>query len=306
MRLVNFLNDGRGCVGIRKGEMVVDLRRAAPDLPVTMNELLAAGADALRRAAHAADGVPADAMLPAAGLRLLPPSDRPGKVVCVGSNYIEHVREGAEFLGHDVAKEERAATEFPPVFLRGPSSLLAHEAPMIRPLSSEQLDFECELAVIIGRTGKHISKDDALDHVAGYSIFNDGSIRDAQLRTSQWTLGKNYDATGGFGPDLVTPDELPRGAAGLRIQTRLNGRIMQDANTADMIFPVDQSIAIISATMTLEPGDVIIMGTCAGVGLTRNPPVFMKDGDVCEVEIEGIGILSNPIKDEVIGAATTH
>jgi 2-keto-4-pentenoate hydratase/2-oxohepta-3-ene-1,7-dioic acid hydratase in catechol pathway len=182
--------------------------------------------------------------------------------------------------------------------MRSVMSLVPHGAPIVRPECSEKLDYEAELMVVIGRGGRHIPKETALEHVAGYSCFNDGSIRDYQRKSTQWTMGKNFDATGGFGPWLVTADELPPGARGLRIQSRLNGTVMQDSNTDRMIFDVATTIAILSEGMTLEPGDLIAMGTPSGVGYPRKPPVFMKPGDVVEIEIEGIGVLRNPIVAE--------
>lgn len=213
--------------------------------------------------------------------------DRPGKIVCLGLNYAEHAREG----GYDVP-------DYPAMFLRAPTSMIAAEAPMILPKCSVTFDYEAELMVIIGKGGRHITQADALNHVFGYSIFNDGSVRDYQRKTHQWTAGKNFDGTGAVGPYVVTPDEVPAGASGLQISTRLNGRVMQDSNTADMIFPVARTIAIVSEIMTLEPGDMIAFGTPPGVGHARKPPVWMKAGDVVEVEIEGIGICRNPIVAE--------
>ena len=167
------------------------------------------------------------------------------------------------------------------------------------PKVSSKFDYEAELAVVIGtRVPRHVAKGDALKHVFGYSCFNDMSVRDYQKRTGQWTIGKNFDASGGFGPLLVTADELPPGAVGLHIESRLNGTVMQSANTADMIFPVDETIVLLAECMTLEPGDVIVMGTPAGVGQARTPPVWMKAGDVIEIEIERVGILRNPIASE--------
>ena len=160
---------------------------------------------------------------------------------------------------------------------------------------SDKLDYEGELVAVIGRGGRDIAKERALDHVAGYSIFNDGSVRDYQLRTPQWTVGKNFDGTGAFGPYFVTADQLPKGAAGLSLQTRLNGTVMQSTSTSDMVFDVATLVSLLSVAMTLEPGDVIVTGTPAGVGGARKPPVFMKPGDICEVEIEGIGVLRNAI-----------
>jgi 2-keto-4-pentenoate hydratase/2-oxohepta-3-ene-1,7-dioic acid hydratase in catechol pathway len=188
--------------------------------------------------------------------------------------------------------------DYPTLFARFSSSLVAHEVPIIRPSESERLDYEGELVAVIGKTGRRIAKADALEHVAGYSIFNDASIRDFQLRTPQWTMGKNFDGTGAFGPVIVTADELPAGASGLEIETRLNGQVMQRASTDDLIFDVATLVSLISVGITLEPLDLIVTGTPSGVGAVRNPPVFMKAGDVCEVEIERIGVLRNKIADD--------
>jgi 2-keto-4-pentenoate hydratase/2-oxohepta-3-ene-1,7-dioic acid hydratase in catechol pathway len=176
--------------------------------------------------------------------------------------------------------------------------MTAHLSPIVRPKVSDKLDYEAELAFIVGKKARHLTLDNALDCVAGYSIFNDGSIRDYQRKTTQWTIGKNFDRTGAFGPWLVTPDELPLGCHGLNIQSRLNGQVMQNANTKDFLWGVAETIVLISECMTLEPGDVVITGTPAGVGYARTPPVFMKPGDICEIEIESIGVLRNTITDE--------
>lgn len=213
--------------------------------------------------------------------------DRPGKIICMGLNYADHAKEG----GH-------ARPDYPSFFMRGPRSLTAHQSPIIRPKVSTKLDYEAELAFVIGKQARHCTLENALEHLAGYSIFNDGSVRDYQRKSTQWTIGKNFDQTGAFGPWLVTPDELPQGATGLQIQSRLNGQIMQNANTKDFLWGVAETMVLITECMTLEPGDVVITGTPAGVGYARTPPVFMKPGDICEVEIEGIGILSNTIADE--------
>jgi acylpyruvate hydrolase len=189
--------------------------------------------------------------------------------------------------------------DYPTIFMRGASSLVAHNQAIVRPIISDKLDFEAELVVVIGKCVRHATKENALDAVFAYSCFNDGTLRDYQKRTVQWTVGKNFDKTGGFGPMLVTPDELPLGAAGLTIQSRLNGQVMQSDNTRNMMFQVADTIATITAAITLEPGDMIVMGTPSGVGYARKPPVFMKAGDVIEIEIEGIGTLRNPIIDEV-------
>jgi acylpyruvate hydrolase len=220
-------------------------------------------------------------------VRILPPIPKPPKIVCVGLNYDDHLAESG--LKKPV---------YPEIFARFATSLIAHHEPIRRPPESSALDYEAELAVVIGRRGRRIQPDRALDHVAGYSLFNDATIRDYQLRTPQWTMGKNFDATGAFGPWLVTPDAVPPGANRLRIQGRLNGKVMQDANTGQLIFGVAALIEMISVAMSLEPGDVIITGTPGGVGVARKPPVFMQAGDVFEVEIEGMGVLSNPVQDE--------
>ena len=212
---------------------------------------------------------------------------RPGKIVCLGLNYAEHAREGGY-----------AVPDYPAMFLRAATSMIAAEAPMILPNASVTFDYEAELMVIIGKGGRHIAAENALEHVFGYSTFNDGSVREYQRKTHQWTAGKNFDGTGAVGPYVVTPDEVPAGAAGLQISTRLNGRVLQNSNTSDMIFPVARTIAIVSEIMTLEPGDMIAFGTPPGVGHARDPQVWMKAGDVVEVEIEGIGICRNPIVAE--------
>lgn len=221
-------------------------------------------------------------------VRLLPLLPRPPKIICVGLNYLDHAAESPY----------KDLPQYPTFFARFSTSLVSHGQPMIRPTLSEQFDFEGELVAVIGKEGRHIPKERALDHVLGYSIFNEGSVRDYQFKSPQWTVGKNFDGTGAFGPVLVTADELPPGAAGLRIETRLNGEKMQSANTKDLIYPVADLVSIASESMTLEPGDVIVTGTPAGIGWARKPPIFMRPGDVCEVEIEQVGVLRNPIKDE--------
>jgi len=285
MRLIAFLDDQeQPALGVRTdGERLLDLTAAGA--PATLDEVLRAGETgfaALRQAIERST-----VRRPLAGLRWLPPVQQPPKAFAIGLNYIDHAAESK----FDVPK-------FPVVFQRYSSSWVAHEQPLVRPRVSTQFDYEAELVAVIGKGGRYIAREHALEHVAGYSIFNDGSIRDYQLRTNQWTLGKNFDASGAFGPEFVTADELPAGASGLRIQCRLNGKIMQDANTRDMIFDVATLVAACSEAMALQPGDIIITGTPSGVGLARKPPVWMKPGDSCEVEIERIGVLRNGIMDE--------
>lgn len=221
-------------------------------------------------------------------VQLLPPVPAPSKIICVGLNYADHTKESP----YD-------QPDYPTLFSRYSTSLTAHGAPIVRPLCSDSLDFEGELAVVIGKSGKHITKAHALEHVFGYSVFNDGSVREYQFKSPQWTVGKTFDATGGFGPCVVTADELPAGAKNLQLETRLNGEVVQSATTSDMLFDVATLIEVITEAITLEPGDVIVAGTPAGIGWARKPKLLMRHGDVCEVSIQGIGTLRNPIVDEV-------
>jgi 2-keto-4-pentenoate hydratase/2-oxohepta-3-ene-1,7-dioic acid hydratase in catechol pathway len=289
MRLFSYDNQGRAAIGVVKSTDAtefVDLGAAGAAHADDMTALLAAPG-ALAAAKTAADRAGANAVRPLARIKYLPVVPRPSKILCLGLNYAEHAKEG----GH-------ARPEYPSIFMRGATSLIGHGQPIVRPRVSDKLDYEAELALIVGKPARHLTRANALDCLAGYTCFNDASIRDYQRKTNQWTIGKNFDGTGPFGPWLVTPDELPAGCAGLRIQSRLNGRIMQDANTHDLLWDVVETLVLITECLTLEPGDVIITGTPAGVGYARNPPVFMAPGDSCEVEIEGVGILSNPIADE--------
>ncbi|MEI9922422.1 MAG: fumarylacetoacetate hydrolase family protein [Bradyrhizobium sp.] len=235
----------------------------------------------------AKDAIAKEAVVDPATLKFLPPMATIGKIICVGLNYADHA-----------AESPYEKPKFPVYFLRTEEGVIGHGAPIVRPQISEHLDFEGEMVAVIGKAGRRISMDHALDHVVAYSVFNDGSIRDWQFKGPQWTLGKNFDNTGPFGPFLVSADEVPAGGLGLRITTRLNGQVVQDANTNDLIFQVPELIARVSEAMTLRPGDVLVTGTPAGVGFARKPPLFMRDGDVCEVEVEGIGLLSNRIVDE--------
>ncbi|MGI9488298.1 MAG: fumarylacetoacetate hydrolase family protein [Geminicoccaceae bacterium] len=287
MRLMVGQSGGGTAVYGAVGSQAINLTARDPALGTDLGAIIKAGSKGLAHITALLSDV--DGALALEGVKPALPLRSSGKVICLGLNYIDHAKEG----GYDVP-------DYPALFMRAMTSMIPAEAPIIRPHCSERLDYEAELMVIIGKGGRHITKADALDHVFGYTLFNDASIRDYQRKTHQWTPGKNFDGTGPVGPVVVTPDELPPGAAGLRIQSRLNGEIMQDGNTDDMIFPVDQTIATLSEVMTLEPGDMIAMGTPPGVGHARRPPVWMKAGDVVEIEIEGIGVLRNPIADEVM------
>ena len=212
------------------------------------------------------------------------PFKRADKILCVGLNYAEHA-----------AESKMEVPSFPTVFTRFNSNLIADGADMVRPTASDKFDYEGEMVAVIGKAGRAISLENALDHVAGYTIFNDGSIRDYQLQTTQWIIGKNFDNTGAMGSVFVTADELPSGAKGLKLTTKLNGQEMQNASTDDLIFSVADLVSKLSIGMELLPGDLIVTGTPSGVGAARDPQVFMKPGDVCEIEIEKIGILRNQI-----------
>ncbi len=220
-------------------------------------------------------------------IEFLPPVPAPGKIICVGLNYLDHTKE---------SKFEQPA--YPTLFLRVASSFVGHGQPIVRPLCSQQFDYEGELVAFIGKGGKHIRKASALDHVAGYSVSNEGSVRDYQFKSPQWTVGKNFDRSGSIGPEFVSADEVPAGGAGLRLQTRVNGETVQSADTSDMVFDTATVVSLVSEAMALEPGDVLVMGTPSGVGLARDPQLFLHEGDVVEVEVEGVGLLRNRVVDE--------
>jgi len=284
MKLVTLSHAGAEAVGAVEQQDVVVL--PPPPSGHGLVGWLQQPAQQLAQAAAQARANPAS-VLRLSEAKLLPAVPRPGKIVCLGLNYADHAAEG----GHK-------KPEYPSFFLRVPSSLAAHGQPLLRPRVSDRFDYEAELAVVIGRRGRHLDEGNALEIVAGYTCFNDGSLRDYQRKTTQWTIGKNFDRTGPLGPWVVPASELPPGAAGLKIESRLNGQAMQSSNTSHMLFPVVETLCLLTEVMTLEPGDVIAMGTPSGVGYARNPPVFMKAGDRIEIDIERIGVLSNPIVDE--------
>jgi 2-keto-4-pentenoate hydratase/2-oxohepta-3-ene-1,7-dioic acid hydratase in catechol pathway len=284
MRLVTYQSsDGPRVAGITEGAYV-DLNHADPGVPHCVKALLAQGPEGLRRAAAALE-----AGEPLRGpVKLLPPIPQPEKVICIGINYADHARETGA-----------APPNEPVVFAKFPSALRAAGDPIVLPRLSKEVDYEAELVVVIGRGGRHIPREKALEHVAAYACGNDVSARDWQKGKpgGQWLLGKSFDSFAPIGPALVTADEIPESGR-LRIQLRLNGQTMQDSNTKELIFPVEELIAYISGVATLAPGDVIFTGTPPGVGVARKPPVFLKPGDVVEVEIERIGVLRNPVVGE--------
>ncbi|GEN12050.1 2-keto-4-pentenoate hydratase/2-oxohepta-3-ene-1,7-dioic acid hydratase (catechol pathway) [Myxococcus fulvus] len=281
MRIASILVKGEPALGVRTPRGMLNVTALDAGVGTSLRGLLERGPDVLTDLARHVAGAP---VLSDEEFTYRPLVPEPSKFLCLGLNYVAHAAEATY-----------EAPKYPVVFSRVASGLLGHGEPMVVPACSSQLDYEAELAVVVGRPGRHIPKERALEWVAGYTLFNDGSIRDYQKRTHQWTVGKNFDATGPLGPELVTPDELPAGARGLRIQMRVNGEVLQDASTSDMIFDVATVLADLSVAMTLQPGDVIAMGTPSGVGAARNPPRFLREGDVCEVIVEGVGVLKNPV-----------
>jgi 2-keto-4-pentenoate hydratase/2-oxohepta-3-ene-1,7-dioic acid hydratase in catechol pathway len=285
VRVVSFAGPDGPRLGVLDGDGVVDLSAVDAAAPRELREVLRTGG--LPELERLALDPAADARRALDELQLGLPVPWPGKVFCVGLNYRDHVDEGPF---------ER--DEHPAFFLRGATSLVAHGEPIIRPDASTELDYEAELAVVIGRPARHLRAEDCAAVIAGYCCFNDGSVRDYQRHTTQWTVGKNFDRTGALGPAMVTPDELPPFASGLRIQCRLNGEVLQDSSTDMMLFSVPDVLVYLTSATTLYPGDVVAMGTPSGVGMARAPQRWMKDGDVVEVEIDGIGTLVNPVEDE--------
>lgn len=286
MKLAAFTHRGIDGIGVLNQGTMTGRLRSDPNFPGDLDALIRDESVDWRQASFL-NNAPSYSL---DEVRLQPPFKRSSKILCVGLNYRDHT-----------AETSYVQPDYPTLFARFTTSLIGHGAPLIRPRASRALDFEGELVAVIGRGGRHISRADALAHVAGYSIFNDASIRDFQHRTPQWTVGKNFDGTGAFGPVFVTADELPAGARGLQLETRLNGEAVQRSNTDKLIFDVATLVAIISEAMTLQPGDLIVTGTPAGVGHSRDPKLYMKPGDVVEVEIEGIGTLRNFVADEVEG-----
>ncbi len=282
MKLISFLNQGVPSYGIVDGDEVLDLTpilgTQAPDLKTLIaKDLLGAAAEAAKT--HAPT-------LKFSQLELLPVIPNPGQIFCIGLNYGEHVRE----TGKEI-------TESPAIFLRLPESQVAHGQDILRPAESHRLDYEAEIAIVIGKGGRRIQEEDAWDHIAGYSCYNDGSVRDWQVATSQWTPGKNFYRTGGFGPWLVSSDEIAPGQV-MHMQTILNGQVLQDTTTDKMIHSIPRQIAYISSFTPLSAGDVIVTGTPGGVGNKRSPQIFMKPGDICEIVVDAIGTLRNGIRDD--------
>jgi 2-keto-4-pentenoate hydratase/2-oxohepta-3-ene-1,7-dioic acid hydratase in catechol pathway len=282
VKLVTYTIGGKTSYGAVVGDGVAELPRRMGGRHPTLKSLLAAGA--LDEARRALAGATADHPLSAVALE--PPVPDPDKIFCVGVNYHAHREE----MG-------RAPTDHPTIFTRFANTQVGSGRPLVKPRQSAEFDYEGELAVVIGRRGRHVPRARALELVAGYGCYHDGSVRDFQRHTTQWTPGKNFPGTGGFGPWLVTADELPDPQK-LTLVTRLNGKEMQRATTDLMIFDVALLLEYLTSFTELVPGDVIATGTPGGVGFKRQPQVFMRPGDVAEVEISGVGILRNPVVAE--------
>ncbi|WP_434575531.1 fumarylacetoacetate hydrolase family protein [Pseudomonas sp. Z3-6] len=282
MKLASFIVQGRSSYGVVEGDLIIDLESLKPTLGSDLKQAIAHNRLNELSAARLAS-LPS---IPLADVTFLPVIPNPGKVLCIGINYATHVRETG-----------REMPAFPMIFTRFADSQAAHLQPIVRPTASHKLDFEGELAVVIGKAARHVKRADALDYVAGYACYNDGSVRDWQKHTIQFVPGKNFPNTGGFGPWLVTGDEIGD-PQDLELTTRLNGEVMQHTRTSDMIFDVRQLIEYCSTFTELAPGDVIVTGTTGGVGAFREPPVWMKPGDEVEIEIARIGTLRNSIVDE--------
>jgi acylpyruvate hydrolase len=289
MKIVGFESSEGLRLGVVEGDQVIDLQAVDAKLPANLADVLKANNGDLKPLGDLAKRAPAGARKPLAGLKYALPVARPGKIICLGLNYLEHVKEG--FMRDNVPK-------FPTIFMRCQTSLVPHGQPIVRPKVTETLDYEAEMVCVIGKRARHLTMDNAYSVIAGWSCFNEGSVREFQRKTTQWDMGKNFDHTGAFGPWMVTADDIPPGGKGLKIQTRLNGQTMQSDNTDNMMFPVAETLVYITQGMTLEPGDIIVTGTPSGVGFARKPPVWMKQGDTCEIDIEKIGVLVSPIADE--------
>jgi len=285
MRLITFSHNGQEQIGVRNNDRVIPVASLSPAFGDSIESLLRhEQLDELANRVQESD----DSGIPLDEICYLPLLPRPGKIICIGRNYAAHAAEG----GADTPS-------YPEIFFRGATSLVAHNAPIIRPHCSDKLDFEGEFAFVVGKACRHATLDNALEHIAGYTLFNDATLRDYQRFSTQWTIGKNFDGTGAFGPELVTCDELPDGLQGLTLLSRLNGQEMQNGKIDDLVFPVRQLVVMLSECLTLEPGDVVVTGTPAGVGYARKPPVWMKHGDSIEVEVEGLGVLRNSVQDEI-------
>jgi len=278
MRVASYQIDGRRSWGLVEGDTVSDLAAVLPDCPTVEA--------AIARGLGAGMALPDASRHALSAIRWEQPVSRPERIICCGLNYRDHVAEAST----------RGMPDVPSLFLRTLRSMTAHEGPIVRPHVSDHLDYEGELCVVIGKPGRNLSRENALDHVFGYTCFNDGSVRDFQKKYKA-VAGKNFPSTGGVGPWIVTPDDMPD-PKNLGLRTRLNGETVQETNTSKMIFDIREILATVSVFDELRPGDLVMTGTPEGVGQGRTPPLWMKPGDVVEVEIDGIGVLRNTVVQE--------
>lgn len=287
MKLVTFTQEGRARLGAWiAGDQIVDLHAANNAIPDSMLAFLQAGESAHKLAEHVVSNVPQTAIYPLAQVTLNAPVPRPGKIICIGLNYRDHAAESGQ-----------AVPDFPTVFAKYASCVIGPDQPIEIPRVTEQVDYEAELAFVIGKPARHVAEFNALSYVAGYVPFHDVSARDYQTRTSQWTLGKTFDTFGPMGPALVTRDEIPDPQT-LGISLSINGEVLQHSNTRELVFTVQKLVTILSSVMTLEPGDLVSTGTPSGVGAARTPKRWLRAGDVVRIEISGLGVLSNPVINE--------
>ena len=282
MRLCTFLRDGQATLGAARGDEIVDLCGVDPSLPRSMRALLAAGEEALARARRGLQSAQDEHVRPRAGVTLLPPVPDPSKIACIGLNYRDHAAEVKLPLPEHVT-----------LFAKWPNTLVGDGAPIVIPRASHRVDYEAELVFVIGTRALHVPEARAYDVIAGYTCLNDVSVRDYQMRTSQWTLGKVFDTHGPCGPFLVTRDEVPD-PGNLRIRCSIDGETLQDSSTSQLVFGIPRLVAELSAVMTLEPGDIVATGTPAGVGTSREPKRWIRPGERVRVEIEAVGVLENP------------
>ncbi len=283
MKLCTFRALGEPRLGASTARGIVDLRAADPGLSApSLAEFLALGEAALAPARETAERASGEHVFARENVVLLPPIPSPQKIICIGLNYRDHA-----------AEVKMELPQFVTVFAKWPNTLIGDGAPIVIPPESHRVDYEAELAFVIGRRAHRVAEADAYEHVAGYTCFNDVSVRDYQMRTSQWTLGKVFDTHGPCGPYLVTRDEVPDPHA-LRIRCSIDGEVLQDSSTSQLVFGIPRLVAELSAVMTLEPGDIVATGTPAGVGTSRTPKRWIRPGERVRVEIEGIGVLENP------------
>jgi acylpyruvate hydrolase len=284
MKLVTFAHNGQTRLGaLTADDAIVDLNRADPQIPADMLAFLAAGDGARVLAQRALVEAPATAVVERSSVTLLAPIPRPGKIICIGLNYREHA-----------AESNQPIPEYPTVFAKYNNTVVGPGAAIVLPTVTEKVDYEAEFAVVIGRTARNVAAADAMSYVAGYTIFNDVSARDYQMRTSQWTVGKTFDTFGPMGPALVSADEITDPHA-LDISLSINGEVLQSSNTNELIFTINQLIEDLTSYMTLEPGDLISTGTPSGVGSARKPQRWLRAGDIVRVEVAGLGVLENPV-----------